>query len=317
MMSICKQLQPTVHIPPCGLNLEAFNSRRQTNKVVIVMGATGTGKSRLSVDLATHFHAEIINSDKMQVYEGLEITTNKITKEEQRGVPHHLLGGVQNPNADFSADDFSDAASIAIESIVDHGRLPIIAGGSNSFIERLVDVLDYSFRAKYECCFLWVDVSMPVLHQYVSKRVDEMVRNGMVEEVRKMFDPNASYSKGIRRAIGVPEFDRYFRDENLYDEKTRARVLQEAINEIKYNTCKLACRQLGKIHRLRNRDGWALHRLDATEVYRRRGNEAEQTWKRHVAAPSAAIVSEFLSSFAPAVKRRAMRVPAMAAAASH
>lgn len=282
------------------------------------MGATGTGKSRLSVDLATLFPAEIINSDKMQVYEGLDIVTNKITVEEQRGVPHHLLGMVKNPNADFDAEDFCDEASEAIDTITDRDRLPIIAGGSNSFIEHLVDGLDYSFRAKFECLFLWVDVSMPVLHTYVSDRVDEMVRNGMVEEVRRMFDPDASYNRGIRRAIGVPEFDRYFRDEMLYDERTRARVLQEAFNEIKDNTCKLACRQLGKIHRLRSRDGWSLHRLDATEVYRRRGKGAEQTWKRHVAAPSAAIVEQFLRNFVPAVSRPTptIRVPAMAAAAS-
>ena len=56
------------------------------------MGATGTGKYRLSVDVATHFGGEIINSDKMQVYKGLEIVTNKITHAEKQGVRHYLLG---------------------------------------------------------------------------------------------------------------------------------------------------------------------------------------------------------------------------------
>ena len=56
------------------------------------MGATGTGKSRLSVDLATHFRGEIINSDKMQVYKGLEIVTKKITHTEKQGVRHYFLG---------------------------------------------------------------------------------------------------------------------------------------------------------------------------------------------------------------------------------
>uniref|UniRef100_M1DZ85 Isopentenyltransferase n=1 Tax=Solanum tuberosum TaxID=4113 RepID=M1DZ85_SOLTU len=55
------------------------------------MGATGTGKSRLSVYLATHFRGEIINSDKMQVYNGLEIVTTKITHDEKQGVRHYLL----------------------------------------------------------------------------------------------------------------------------------------------------------------------------------------------------------------------------------
>ncbi|WMV08853.1 hypothetical protein MTR67_002238 [Solanum verrucosum] len=54
------------------------------------MGAIGTGKSRLSVDRATHFRGEIINSYKMQVYKGLEIVTNKITHAEKQGVRHHM-----------------------------------------------------------------------------------------------------------------------------------------------------------------------------------------------------------------------------------
>nr|ASM47258.1 adenylate isopentenyltransferase 4 [Trema levigatum] len=256
MMPLHKKMQPGVQIQPCGQKLNSFPGREK-DKVVIVMGATATGKSRLSIDLATQFPAEFISPDKMQVYKGLDIVTNKITKEEQRGVPHHLLGKL-NPSADFTAPNFRDMSSLAIDTILGHDRLPIIVGGSNSFIEHLVDDYDHcSFRSKVDCCFLWVDVS---------KRVDEMVRNGMVDEVRKMFDPNADYGRGIRRAIGFPEFDNYFRNEPFVDPKTRSRLLQEAINEIKDNTCKLPCRQLGKIHRLRNR---------------KLGKGVDQAWKRN------------------------------------
>jgi adenylate isopentenyltransferase (cytokinin synthase) len=79
-------------------------------------------------------------------------------------VPHHLLG-ILNPNADFS--DFCDAASLAVESIIGRDRLPLIVGGSNSYIEALIDDDDYMFRSKYECCFIWMDVSMPVLRSFV------------------------------------------------------------------------------------------------------------------------------------------------------
>ncbi|TMW80401.1 hypothetical protein EJD97_020465 [Solanum chilense] len=61
-------------------------------KVIFIMGATGIGKSRLSVDLETQFRGEIINSNKMQVYKGVEIVTNKITHTEKQGVRHYLLG---------------------------------------------------------------------------------------------------------------------------------------------------------------------------------------------------------------------------------
>ncbi|GLU07518.1 hypothetical protein SLE2022_244740 [Rubroshorea leprosula] len=288
------QLLPaTMNIPPGRLNLDNFIPWRP--KVVVVMGATGTGKSRLSIDLASLFPAEIINSDKMQVHEGLDIVTNKVTEEERKRVPHHLLG-IVGPNADFTASDFCDRASIAMEKILSRGRLPIIAGGSNSYIEALIDDVDYQFRSKYDPCFLWLDVKSPVLHQYVSERVDRMVKNGMIDEVRKFFSVNGDYKQGIRKAIGVPEFDMYFRLEPFLDEESRAMLLKKAIQEIKNNNCKLAHRQLEKIHRLRNVKKWNIHRLDATEVFNRKGNEADEAWEELVAGPSMEIVAQFLDS---------------------
>lgn len=287
-ISVSKQIRPNLHIPNTGSELLRHGPPKE--KVVVVMGATGAGKSRLSIDLATRFSAEIINSDKMQVYQGLDIATNKITDEERCGVPHHLLG-VVDPESDFSAANFRAMASVSLRSILSRRQLPIIVGGSNSFVEALVDV---NFRSRYECCFLWVDVAMPMLHSFVSDRVDKMVDRGMVEEVRDLFNPNADYSRGIRRAIGVPELDKFFRVEPFCDAETRARLLAEAIDSIKMNTSKLACRQLEKIHRLRNIKGWRMHRLDATDVFSKRGGEAEAAWENMVAASGEAIVSRFL-----------------------
>ncbi|KAK9281546.1 hypothetical protein L1049_004449 [Liquidambar formosana] len=294
---MCKQTQPVPNIlSGARLNMDIFNTHRHKDKVVVVMGATGTGKSRLSIDLATRFPAEIVNSDKMQVYKGLDIVTNKITKEEQRGVPHHLLG-ILNPDEDFTATDFCDMASLAVGCVVSRGHLPIIVGGSNSYMEALIN--DEAAGANYECCFLCVDVSLPVLHSFVSERVDRMIENGMVGEVRTMFDTNnVDYSGGIRRAIGVPELDKYFRQEEYLEEGTRCRLLQEAICEIKGNTCKLASRQSEKINGLQNRKGWKLHRLDATDVFLKRGREADEAWEKLVVGPSSVIVGNFLYNVA-------------------
>ncbi|KAL2485858.1 Adenylate isopentenyltransferase 3 [Abeliophyllum distichum] len=317
-MSMCKQTPFLLNIPQTG---KVHCRQLPKDKVVVVMGATGTGKSRLSIDIATRFPAEIVNSDKMQVYEGLDITTNKVTQEECCGVPHHLLG-VVDPNIDFTATNFCTMASLAIKSVVDNRRLPIIVGGSNSFVEALIDDKDDKFHSKYECCFLWVDVSMPVLDSFLSDRVDRMVKRGMVNEVRNVFRSNADYSRGLRKAIGVPEFDRYFRAESISDDETRARILEESINMIKFNTSKLACRQVEKIYRLRDVKGWKVHRIDATDVFRRRGREADEAWKNLVAGPSTMIVSRFLYNFGSMEYRnlRAMRAPLMetvVAAATH
>ncbi|KAB2625333.1 adenylate isopentenyltransferase [Pyrus ussuriensis x Pyrus communis] len=305
LMSAFKQVvQPMVsfHGPALtNINMDPFFRRK--DKVVIVMGATGTGKSRLAIDLAMHYPAEIINSDKMQVYKGLDIVTNKVTEEECKGIPHHLIGKV-DPNSNFTANDFKHHASLAIESILERDRLPIIAGGSNSYIEALVDKHS-EFRMKYECCFLWVDVAIHVLHSFVSKRVDRMVKVGLVDEVRKMFDSTteAEYTHGIRQAIGVPEMHEYLHCEasGSNDDETQERLLQAAISKIKENTCILAYRQLQKIRRLQARRGWNMHRLDATEAFLKHQGEADQAWEKFVTAPATRMVDKFLLDPIPSI----------------
>ncbi|KAJ0977562.1 hypothetical protein J5N97_013036 [Dioscorea zingiberensis] len=267
---------------------------RRRNKVVFIMGATGTGKTKLAIDLALYFNGEIVNSDKMQVYDGLDVITNKATPAERAGVPHHLLGGVA-PDADFTADDFRLQATHAVESILSRGKLPIIAGGSNTYIQALVEGGDGEFRAKFDCCFIWVDVELPVLHGFVGERVDKMVELGLVEEARGVFDmDDADYSRGSRRAIGVPELDKYFREERKLSNDQRARLLAEAIDQVKVNTCKLVCCQLDKIQRLRTLSGWDVHRIDATGVFLKRNTPGfDEAWMEMVVKPSVQTVIGF------------------------
>ncbi|XP_040378665.1 adenylate isopentenyltransferase 5, chloroplastic-like [Oryza brachyantha] len=265
-------------------------------KAVVVMGATGTGKSRLAVDLALRFGGEVINSDKMQLYAGLDVVTNKVTADECAGVPHHLIG-VAHPDEEFTAADFRREAARAAAGAAERGRVPIIAGGSNSYVEELVDGDRRAFRERYECCFLWVDVQLPVLHDFVARRVDEMCRRGLVEEVAAAFDPRRTdYSRGIWRAIGVPELDAYLRSRAnaaaAADNEERARMLAAAVGEIKSNTYRLACRQRGKIQRLARM--WRVRRVDATEVFQKRGAAADEAWERLVAAPCIDAVRSFL-----------------------
>lgn len=316
-LAACKQVQQ-----PGQLNFQpgfAPNPFYGTkDKVVFIMGATGTGKSRLAIDLATHFPAEIINSDKIQAHQGLAVLTNKVTEEECRGVRHHLLGFIK-PDSDFTADDFCFHALMTIELILGQGRIPIIAGGSNSFIDALVNG-NPEFHSRYECCFLWVDVSIAVLQSFVSKRVDKMVELGLVSEVRNIYDPKVDNSRGIRRAIGVSEMTKYLSVEasTTLDNETKAKVLEAAIEEIKENTRSLALRQLQKIHRLNSMWGWKMHRLNVTQVFTAKKDEADEVWERTVAGPSTKIVYDFLydeNPIAGAVKPDSSHASVIAAAA--
>ncbi|KFY23613.1 hypothetical protein V491_02475 [Pseudogymnoascus sp. VKM F-3775] len=106
--------------------------------VIIVLGATGTGKSQLAVDLALRYNGEIINGDAMQMYTGLPIVTNKITPAEQQGVPHHLIGNVSLQEEPWHVGVFKREAEGVIEEIRSRGRLPILVGGTHYYTQSLL-----------------------------------------------------------------------------------------------------------------------------------------------------------------------------------
>ncbi|TKA73396.1 hypothetical protein B0A55_04288 [Friedmanniomyces simplex] len=106
--------------------------------LIAIIGATGTGKSQLAVELATRFSGEVINGDAMRLYAGLPIITNKTTIEEQKGIPHHLLGciGLQEPT--WVVGTFVNKALKVIEEIRGRGKLPILVGGTHFYTQSLL-----------------------------------------------------------------------------------------------------------------------------------------------------------------------------------
>lgn len=298
--------------------MDSFSTtRRHLSKAVVIMGPTGSGKSKLSVDLASTFFklSEIINSDKIQLYKGLDITTNKITLHEQHGVVHHLLGAIDSSYS-VSPSEFRSLASRYVSDITSRRKLPFIVGGSNSLIYALLtkrldpksDVFNgpkpdpVSSELRYNCCFLYMDVSSPVLNQYLSKRVDEMLDSGMLEELQEFYDSGKFDSvnpNGLGQAIGIPELESYIRyPKNTNSEDDVAKKLyEEGVKAIKEHTCQLAKRQVEKIQRLIDA-GWDLHRIDATEAFRAALGlsevKVEDVWERQVVKTSVKIVKQFL-----------------------
>ncbi|KAJ4772534.1 Adenylate isopentenyltransferase [Rhynchospora pubera] len=231
-------------------------------KVVFILGATGTGKSKLAIALGKSFNGEIINSDKIQVYDAIPVITNRVSESEISAAPHHLLAFLPS-DAEFHATDFIHHCVDSISSVACRNHLPIVAGGSNSYIKALLE--DPDFCAGHESCFIWLDAHPSILNRFVSARVDCMMQKGLVEEARSLFDPeNNDYNKGVKKAIGVPELDEYFRGEiaGSTNQGELERMLNEAANNIKANTCKLIQSQVQKIWQLKNLDRWHIHRVD-------------------------------------------------------
>ncbi|PIA39774.1 hypothetical protein AQUCO_02600321v1 [Aquilegia coerulea] len=290
--------------------MESTLVKAKKDKIIVIMGATGTGKSRLSIDLATRFFpSEIINSDKIQLYRGLDITTNKIPLQDRLGVHHHLLGEFDSDQiGELTPCQYRLHASNIIEDILGRNKLPLIVGGSNSLIHALVsdrfdpnsDVFNdvdsmLSSELRYDCCFLWVDVGLEVLYEYLLKRVDEMFDSGMFEELTEFFKSETESGPiqqiGIKKAIGIPDGGGGGGD--MMD----THIKDLAIKAIKYNTCQLAKRQIEKIQRLRSA-GWDLRRLIATEAFRAvllsDSDMSSEIWEKNVVEPSVKIVKTFL-----------------------
>lgn len=105
-------------------------------KVIALVGPTASGKTSLSIELALQFNGEVISADSRQVYKGLDLGTGKVTPDEMKRVPHHLLD-VVHPNDIYTASDFKRNADHALTEIISRGKLPIVAGGTFFYLDIL------------------------------------------------------------------------------------------------------------------------------------------------------------------------------------
>lgn len=106
-------------------------------KIIVIAGPTASGKSDLAIKLARKFNGEIISADSRQVYRGMDIGTGKVSKKEQRLVPHYLID-IANPKKIFSVALFQKLAQRTIKDIIKRNKLPIIVGGTGQYIDTLV-----------------------------------------------------------------------------------------------------------------------------------------------------------------------------------
>ena len=106
-------------------------------KVLVICGATASGKTSLAVACAKQFNGEVISADSMLVYRGLNIGTAKPTEEEKQGVIHHMID-VVSPKESFSVSDYEEMALPIVEKLLSEGKTPIICGGTGFYINALL-----------------------------------------------------------------------------------------------------------------------------------------------------------------------------------
>ncbi|HHE76384.1 MAG TPA: tRNA (adenosine(37)-N6)-dimethylallyltransferase MiaA [Candidatus Parcubacteria bacterium] len=112
----------------------------RNKKIVVILGPTASGKTKLSIELAKLFNGEIVSADSRQVYKKMDIGTDKISKKERKGIPHYLID-VASPKKTFTVARYKDLAVKAIKKIQKNRKIPFLVGGTGFYIQAVTDGL--------------------------------------------------------------------------------------------------------------------------------------------------------------------------------
>lgn len=170
-------------------------------KVLVITGPTGSGKTKLAIEIAKRLDGEIVSADSMQIYKEMNIGTAKPTIEELSQATHHMVD-IVDVGANFSVADYKEMATSCIDDIVSRGKMPIVVGGTGLYINSIVEEINYfdtgeskEFREK--------------LAEIAEKEGNEVLYNELLEK-----DPEAAKRihindlKRIIRALEVYEFSK-------------------------------------------------------------------------------------------------------------
>lgn len=270
------------------------------NKIIIICGATASGKSDLAIECAKLFDSEIVSADSMYIYKDLNIGTAKPSIKEMQGIKHHLID-VVSPKQAFSVSDYKKLAEPIITDIINRGKVPIICGGTGFYINSILYDLSYGkaeanleIRDKYNALakekgneyvynkLLELDRESALklhfndlkrviraleiyftgtkksdikdelvpkfdykaysinherdyLYQRINNRVDIMIKNGLINEIKGLLDSGITKDNQCMQAIGYKEIIEYLQGNC---------TLEKAIDDIKLNTRHYAKRQI-------------------------------------------------------------------------
>lgn len=235
------------------------------NKVIVIVGPTSIGKTKLGIELAKKLNGEIINADSTQIYRNLDIATAKVTEDEKCGINHYLID-IRNIDEDYSVFDYQNDCRKSIDIILQKNKIPILVGGTGLYIKAAL--YDYTFEKEekrvcfdnlsndevynyllkldpntiihknnrkrverainyylnnnstlsekvksnsplYDCIFIGLTTDRKVLYDRINNRVDKMIKDGLIEEARKIYNLNIR-SKAVMTPIGYKELFDYF-----------------------------------------------------------------------------------------------------------
>ena len=213
---------------------------RELPKLIVIEGTNASGKSGLGVELAKRCGGEIVSADSRQVFRGFDLGSGKITPEEMRGVPHHLID-VCDPGEFFSMHDFQRLAYAAIDDILSRGKLPFLVGGTGLYVASVVDgyvmsdrMPDLAYRDELE------KRTTPELYEMLLRavpdvEVDARNRNRVMRMLEKLHDGDDHLPGSAPRysclKLGVT-WDRPTLKQRI-DERLERRMAQGMVDEVR------------------------------------------------------------------------------------
>lgn len=272
-------------------------------ELLVLLGPTAVGKTKISLEIAKRFDCEIISGDSMQVYRGMDIGTAKVTQQERAVVRHHMVD-IRDPNEPFSVAEFQEQTRRLIDELNAAGKLPFIVGGTGLYIEsvcygyrfseggsdeayrdelkryaerygsaslhgrlrsidpdsadkihpndqrRIIRALEVfrltgqplsahlrgqNKQSPYQLCLIGLTMDRNILYKRIEDRIDMMMREGLVEEVRALLERGCTRDMVSMQGLGYKEIAGFLAGEYTLD---------EAVKLLKRNTRRFAKRQL-------------------------------------------------------------------------
>lgn len=247
-------------------------------KVIIILGPTAIGKTKLSIDLAIKLNTQIVSADSMQIYKYMNIGTAKPTEEEMSGIKHYMIDEI-NPTVEFSVAQYKELAQRYLDEIILKGKTPIVVGGTGLYINSLIyniqfseSISDPDYRtqllelaasrgneyihsllaeidpesaqrlhsndvkriiralevyrvtgktmtyhysisrlnpSKYDFILMGLSIDREVLYERINKRVDIMLKQGLIDEVKTLLEKGYSKKLTSMQGIGYKEIIEY------------------------------------------------------------------------------------------------------------
>ncbi len=220
-------------------------------KVLVVCGATASGKTKLAVDCALKLDTEVISADSQLIYKGLNIGTAKPSMEEMRGIKHHMIDVIE-PDESFSVSEYAAQAEPVIDSLLNNGKVPIVCGGTGFYINSLLFDLSYgnaaadvSIREKYNGILL--EKGKEYLYGLLKNTDPESAEKISVNDTKRViraleiYEVSGKKKSEIRDgtapkrgyfavAVDYPREELYERINNRVDEMFGSGLLEEVTN---------------------------------------------------------------------------------------